>query len=153
LGADLRAVDRAGCLDGRPSAPYDFAVIHVTPEDGSLKSLKETVGSALPVEFDAPVVPEIGSITATGYPAAPPFDGQSLFQCADKPGRLSISESEPTVYRIACTMTGGASGGGWFAEQANGDPALVSNTSIGQPPTAGSPARTWVRAPRRSSPR
>lgn len=72
---------------GGAGAPYDFAVLHVTPEKGSGKSLEETVGSALPVEFNAPAVPKVAGITATGYPAAAPFDGQKAYQCADRPGR------------------------------------------------------------------
>ncbi|MEV7791382.1 hypothetical protein AB0O68_05310 [Streptomyces sp. NPDC087512] len=132
-----------GGSTGGDGASYDFAVIHVTPEKGSGgKSLEETVGSALPVDFKAPAVPQIESMTATGYPAAPPYDGQKLFQCADKPGRLSLNASDPTMYRIGCTMTGGSSGGGWVAEGADGKPALVSNTSIG-PVTAG-----WLAGPR-----
>ncbi|MFJ5262191.1 trypsin-like serine peptidase [Streptomyces sp. NPDC088387] len=128
---------------GGDGASYDFAVIHVTPEEGgSGKSLEETVGSALPVNFNAPAVPDVDSITATGYPAAPPFDGQAMYQCEDQPGRLSIAEADPTMYRIGCTMTGGSSGGGWVAEGADGKPALVSNTSIG-PVTAG-----WLAGPR-----
>ena len=68
-------------------APYDFAVLHVTPEKGSTgKSLEETVGSALPVDFDAPAVPQIADMTATGYPAAPPFDGQKLLRCTGQAG-------------------------------------------------------------------
>jgi V8-like Glu-specific endopeptidase len=128
---------------GGDGAPYDFAVIHVTPEEGgSGKSLEETVGSALPVDFDAPAVPKVGSITATGYPAAAPYDGQALYQCKDKPGRLSFSASDPTMYRIGCTMTGGSSGGGWVAKGSDGKPALVSNTSIG-PASSG-----WLAGPR-----
>ncbi|GGQ76409.1 trypsin-like serine peptidase [Streptomyces flaveolus] len=132
-----------GGATGGDGASYDFAVIHVTPEKGSNgKSLEETVGSALPVDFKAPAVPQVESITATGYPAAPPYDGQKLFQCADKPGRLSLNTAEPTMYRIGCTMTGGSSGGGWVAAGSDGKPALVSNTSIG-PVTAG-----WLAGPR-----
>ncbi|MFJ1968975.1 trypsin-like serine peptidase [Streptomyces sp. NPDC087903] len=132
-----------GGATGGDGAPYDFAVIHVTPEEGSGgKSLEETVGSALPVDFKAPAVPKVPSITATGYPAAAPYDGQKLYQCADRPGRLSISASAPTMYRIGCSMTGGASGGGWVATGSNGKPALVSNTSIG-PVTSG-----WLAGPR-----
>ncbi|MER5205805.1 hypothetical protein [Streptomyces sp. NPDC002825] len=132
-----------GASTGGAGAPYDFAVIKVTPEKGSSgKSLEETVGSALPVEFNAPAVPKIASLTATGYPAAPPFDGQKAFQCQDKPGRLSLKSDQPTMYRIGCTMTGGSSGGGWVAEGHDGKPALVSNTSIG-PSTAG-----WLAGPR-----
>ncbi|WP_406174195.1 trypsin-like serine peptidase [Streptomyces sp. NBC_00996] len=124
-------IEQGGSTGGQ-GAPYDFAVLHVTPEKGSGgKSLEETVGSALPVNFNAPAVPKVSSITATGYPAAAPFDGQKLFQCTDKPGRLSVAQSDPTMYRIGCTMTGGSSGGGWVATGSDGKPALVSNTSIG----------------------
>jgi V8-like Glu-specific endopeptidase len=132
-----------GGTTGGDGASYDFAVIHVTPEEGGTgKSLEETVGSALPVDFNAPAAAKIQSMTATGYPAAAPFDGQTLHQCEDKPGRLSISASDPTMYRIGCTMTGGSSGGGWVATGSDGKPALVSNTSIG-PVTAG-----WLAGPR-----
>jgi V8-like Glu-specific endopeptidase len=132
-----------GAPVGGQGAPYDFAVIHVTPEKGSGgKSLEETVGSALPVDFGAPVASKIASMEATGYPAAPPYDGQKLFQCEDKPGRLSVKADQPTMYRIGCSMTGGSSGGGWVATGADGKPALVSNTSIG-PVQAG-----WLAGPR-----
>ncbi|MEV7611370.1 hypothetical protein [Streptomyces sp. NPDC089799] len=128
---------------GGAGAPYDFAVLHVTPEKGTTaKSLEETVGSALPVEFNAQAVPKITKMTATGYPAAAPFDGQRAFQCNDKPGRLSLNQNDPVMYRIGCTMTGGSSGGGWVAAGADGKPALVSNTSIG-------PAKaSWLAGPR-----
>ncbi|MEV8353466.1 trypsin-like serine peptidase [Streptomyces niveus] len=132
-----------GAPTGGLGAPFDFAVIHVTPEKGGDgKSLEETVGAALPVDFNAPATPEIDSMTATGYPAAPPFDGQKLYQCADKPGRLSINAEDPTMHRIGCSMTGGSSGGGWIANGQDGKPTLVSNTSIG-PVTAG-----WLAGPR-----
>ncbi|MGW8954388.1 trypsin-like serine peptidase [Streptomyces sp. NPDC055709] len=132
-----------GAATGGQGAPWDFAVLHVTPEKGGNgKSLEETVGSALPVDFNAPAVPKIGGMTATGFPAAPPFDGERMFQCQDKPGRLSLRANEPTMYRIGCTMTGGSSGGGWVAAGKDGKPALVSNTSIG-PVTAG-----WLAGPR-----
>ncbi|MFE9562764.1 trypsin-like serine peptidase [Streptomyces sp. NPDC006487] len=127
---------------GGAGAPYDFAVLHVTPEKGGGKSLEETVGTALPVEFNAAAAPKIAKMTATGYPAAAPFDGQKTFQCADKPGRLSLNATDPTMYRIGCTMTGGSSGGGWVAAGRDGKPALVSNTSIG-PAKAG-----WLAGPR-----
>ncbi|WFB07051.1 hypothetical protein LRS74_08295 [Streptomyces sp. LX-29] len=132
----------SGAQVGGKGAPYDFAVLHVKPEAGAGgKSLEETVGGALPVEFNAPAVKSIDSITGTGYPAAPPFDGQKMFQCADKPGRLSLQAAQPTMYRIGCTMTAGSSGGGWVATGSDGKPALVSNTSIG-PSNA-----TWLAGP------
>ncbi|NED79195.1 hypothetical protein G3I76_03670, partial [Streptomyces sp. SID11233] len=64
------------------------------------------------------------------------------YQCPAKPGRLSLAPEQPTMYRIGCTMTGGASGGGWIGKNAGGKPALVSNTSIG-PVTGG-----WLAGPR-----
>ncbi|MGW0822395.1 trypsin-like serine peptidase [Streptomyces sp. NPDC002845] len=132
-----------GGATGGDGASYDFAVIHVTPEEGSGgKSLEEMVGSALPVDFDAPAVPQVESITATGYPAAAPFDGETMYQCTDRPGRLSLAKSDPTMYRIGCTMTAGSSGGGWVAAGSDGQPTLVSNTSIG-PVTSG-----WLAGPR-----
>ncbi|MFE9098216.1 trypsin-like serine peptidase [Streptomyces sp. NPDC007264] len=128
---------------GGQGASYDFAVIHVTPEKGNGgKSLEETVGSALPVGFDAPAVPKVDSMKAIGYPAAAPYDGQQLYQCQDKPGRLSLAKTDPTMYRIGCTMTGGSSGGGWVETGSDGKPTLVSNTSIG-PVTSG-----WLAGPR-----
>lgn len=131
-----------GAASGGQGAPYDFAVLHVTPETGaSGTSLEETVGSALAVDFDAPAVSGIPSLTATGYPAAPPYDGQKALQCEDTPGRPSVFQDQPTMYRIGCSMTGGASGGGWVGEGADGEPALFSNTSIG-PVSAG-----WLAGP------
>ncbi|MBH5337350.1 hypothetical protein IHE55_22350 [Streptomyces pactum] len=130
-----------GAPVGGQGAPYDFAVLHVKPEGGGGKSLEETVGGALPVEFNAPQVKDITSLTATGYPAAAPFDGQLMHQCTDKPGRLSLDTAQPTMYRIGCRMTAGSSGGGWVATGSDGKPALVSNTSIG-PSNA-----TWLAGP------
>ncbi|WP_432586485.1 hypothetical protein ABVG11_10615 [Streptomyces sp. HD1123-B1] len=133
-------IDNGAAVGGK-GAPYDFAVIHVKPENSGGKSLEETVGGALPVDFKAPAVKSIKNITATGYPAAPPFDGQKMNQCADKPGRLSLDVKQPTMFRIGCTMTAGSSGGGWVATGSDGKPALVSNTSIG-PSNA-----TWLAGP------
>ncbi|MFB7778713.1 trypsin-like serine peptidase [Streptomyces bauhiniae] len=135
-------IDGGGETGGN-GASYDFAVIHVTPEQGNGgKSLEETVGGALPVDFAAPAATEVSAVTASGYPAAEPYNGQLLYQCQDKPGRLSIAKADPTMYRIGCTMTGGSSGGGWVEQGANGKPALVSNTSIG-PASSG-----WLAGPR-----
>ncbi len=130
-----------GSETGGYGSPYDFAVLHVKPENATGKSLQETVGAALPVWFNAPAVNQFNSVGAWGYPAAPPYDGQKMFDCVGKPGRLSLDPSMPTEYRLGCTMTGGSSGGGWFARMPGGQTALVSNTSIG-------PAdNTWLAGP------
>ncbi|MFG2129584.1 trypsin-like serine peptidase [Streptomyces sp. NPDC048751] len=130
---------QGGSETGGAGAAYDYAVLHVKPEHGS-KSLEETLGGALDVDFSAPSAAEVTKMGAWGYPAAPPYNGLKMFRCIDQPGRLSLSTSLPTMYRIGCTMTGGSSGGGWF-RVVDGKTKLVSNTSIG-------PAdNTWLAGP------
>ncbi|MFF8035092.1 hypothetical protein [Streptomyces sp. NPDC016626] len=130
---------RGGSATGGDGAAYDYAVLHVKPEQGG-KSLEETVGAALDVDFSAPSAAGAGEMGAWGYPAAPPYNGLQMFKCLDAPGRFSLSPSLPTMYRIGCTMTGGSSGGGWFRVR-DGRTVLVSNTSIG--PTD----NTWLAGP------
>ncbi|MFF8696102.1 trypsin-like serine peptidase [Streptomyces sp. NPDC015144] len=142
--ADWATTSGEWIKDGGPTggegAPYDYAVLHVKPEQGT-KSLEETVGNALEVEFDAPEISRISGMGAWGYPAASPYDGLIMHKCVDRPGRLSISPNTPAMYRIGCTMTGGSSGGGWFIAGPDGKSVLVSNTSIG-PVTSG-----WLAGP------
>ncbi|HEX5566956.1 MAG TPA: hypothetical protein VFY14_08565 [Streptomyces sp.] len=131
-----------GAESGGAGASQDFAVLHVKPEKKTGKSLEETVGTALPVNFDTPSVASLSSVTAHGYPAAPPFDGLTMHTCTSAPGRLTLGPAESTMYRIGCTMTGGSSGGGWFAKGSSGKPVLVSVTSIG------TIDHTWLAGPR-----
>ncbi|MFF6998313.1 trypsin-like serine peptidase [Streptomyces sp. NPDC008313] len=128
-----------GSETGGAGAAYDYAILHVKPERGT-KSLEETVGAALDVDFSTPEAAKAGTMGAWGYPAAPPYNGLIMYKCLDRPGRLSLSPSLPTMYRIGCTMTGGSSGGGWF-RVVDGKTRLVSNTSIG--PTD----NTWLAGP------
>ncbi|MFJ2264662.1 trypsin-like serine peptidase [Streptomyces sp. NPDC087844] len=132
-----------GTPEGGDGAAFDFAVMHVKRKGGdSSVSLEETVGAAARVNFRAPVTQDISTIGIWGYPAAPPFDGELMYNCRARPGRLSIAPDQPSLYRVGCTMTGGSSGGGWFSEDADGEPVLISNTSIG--PTTS----TWLAGPR-----
>ncbi|MFJ6408640.1 trypsin-like serine peptidase [Streptomyces hydrogenans] len=121
--------------------PYDYAVLHVQPQRGG-KSLEETVGAALPVDFSAPAPAGAGTVGAWGYPQAAPYDGVIMHKCLDRPSRLTTAPATPVMYRIGCTMTAGSSGGGWFRVLPGGRTALVSNTSIGP---AGS--RGWLAGP------
>ncbi|MFE0256120.1 trypsin-like serine peptidase [Streptomyces sp. NPDC059010] len=130
---------QGGSETGGAGAAYDYAVLHVKPEQGA-KSLEETVGAALDVDFSAPSATDVATMGAWGYPAAPPYNGLQMFKCLDRPGRLSLSPTLPTMYRIGCTMTGGSSGGGWFRVE-NGETKLVSNTSIGPE------NNTWLAGP------
>jgi hypothetical protein len=131
-----------GAAEGGDGAAFDYAVLHVKPTPGSgAASLEETVGAALPVAFNGPAVQDVALLGAWGYPAAEPFDGSTMHTCTGEPGRLSLKEKEPTMYRVGCTMTGGSSGGGWFTIDAGGRTALVSNTSIGPDPAV------WLAGP------
>ncbi|GAU65004.1 hypothetical protein SSP35_01_03410 [Streptomyces sp. NBRC 110611] len=125
---------------GNGGSAYDFAVLHVKPENSNGKSLQETVGIAIPVWFNAPSAAGISFVRAVGYPAAPPYDGAQMMACQGRPGRLVMEQGTPAMDRIGCTMTGGTSGGGWFAER-DGKLALVSNTSIS------STTHTWLAGP------
>ncbi|GAB2737555.1 trypsin-like serine peptidase [Kitasatospora kifunensis] len=120
---------------------YDSGIIRVTDPDLPGKSLEEEVGGSVPIWFNAPRE-RLDAVTAYGFPAAKPFDGQELDSCAGgHPGRLSYDPTRPTMLTIGCTMTGGASGGGWLATGPEGKPVLVSNTSIGPSPAS------WVAGP------
>ncbi|MFE5797754.1 trypsin-like serine peptidase [Streptomyces sp. NPDC056503] len=121
--------------------PYDYAVLHVQPQRGG-KSLEETVGAALPVDFSAPAPARAGTVGAWGYPQAAPYNGVIMHKCLDRAVRLTTAPATPVMYRIGCTMTAGSSGGGWFRVLPGGTTALVSNTSIGP---AGS--RGWLAGP------
>jgi hypothetical protein len=132
-----------GKSTGGDGAPFDFAVLHVKrPQGADGRSLEETVGAATGIDFQAPPTQDVSTMGLWGYPAARPFDGERMFTCRSRPGRLSIKPDQPSMYRIGCTMTGGSSGGGWFAQDANGKPVLVSNTSIGPE------EQTWLAGPR-----
>ncbi|WP_329538373.1 hypothetical protein OG568_59810 (plasmid) [Streptomyces sp. NBC_01450] len=131
-----------GEASGGAGASFDYAVLHVRLSDNPDASLERTIGYAIPVAFNAPPVTSIPTLKIWGYPAETPFDGNLLFSCQDRPTRFSPAADDPTLYRIGCTMNGGASGGGWFMATADGSLELVSNTSVGP-----SEAR-WLAGPR-----
>ncbi|MEU4847367.1 trypsin-like serine peptidase [Streptomyces gilvosporeus] len=135
LATSKEWIQAGGAVPGVPMAPYDFALMHVRPEESTGgKSLEEIAGGAYQVGFNAPAIGKIPSLTAQGYPAEAPFDGASQQQCTDKPTRLSLDAKKPTMYRIGCTMTGGSSGGPWFTKGPDGKPLLISNMSMGPRP-------------------
>ncbi|MFF4699268.1 hypothetical protein [Streptomyces chattanoogensis] len=135
LATSKEWIKDGGAVPGVPMAPYDFALMHVKAEDGAGgKSLEEMAGGAYDVNFNAPPIGKIPSLTAQGYPAEAPFDGASMQECTDKPTRLSMAAEKPTMYRIGCTMTGGSSGGPWFTKGTDGKLQLISNMSMGPRP-------------------
>lgn len=82
--------------------------------NSSGQNLAEVVGST-GIEFNA----ERGqSYTSYGYPAASPFDGESLYSCSGTAGPDTI-QSGHTTQGIDCDMTGGSSGGPWLLDNGN----------------------------------
>ncbi|MFD8482666.1 trypsin-like serine peptidase [Kitasatospora sp. NPDC059673] len=124
---------------GSAISQFDFAVVRVASQDGSSRSLEETVGGSMPIWFGAQPG-EITSASSYGYPADEPFDGQELEHCdsAVKPTPFVFDSSRPPMLAIGCDMTGGASGGGWFTKH-DGKTVLFSDNSIGDD--------TWMAGP------
>jgi hypothetical protein len=56
---------------------------------------------------------KLGSVTAFGYPQAPPYDGSDLVYCDGTP--FADSGLSNLTWGLGCTMTGGASGGPWLS--------------------------------------
>lgn len=134
-------IERGDSTRGADGAAQDFAVLQVKAEDGSAKSLEQTVGNAMKVNFQAPQPKQLSGLSSYGYPAAPPYDGALMHTCTDQPGQLTIDPGQPGMYRIGCTMTGGTSGGGMFIAGKGGETELVSVNAIGPQPA------TWLAGP------
>ncbi len=79
----------------------------VMAENSSGQSLTG-VASSYPIDFNLGY--EL-SFDAYGYPAATPYDGQSLWKCS---GVAGVDTRGTTDHRLPCSMTGGSSGGGWI---------------------------------------
>ncbi len=134
-------VDNGSAMGGG-GAHGDFAVLSVTPEEGGDQSLEEMVGGAVDVNFDAPAVSGLGEVDLYGYPAAAPYDGETMWNCTGTPSRLSLDAAMPVMYWAGCSMTGGSSGGPWLRTGDSGEPELISVNSIGPV------ASTWLAGPR-----
>jgi V8-like Glu-specific endopeptidase len=107
---------------------HDFGMIIVAPNNqGALTDLVGGAGWA----YNQPVNQ---TFYAHGYPAGPPFDGQTRQSCEGSIG-TSRQHGGGTVVSIPCGLTGGSSGGPWFI-QINGNWYLNGHndfTSILQP--------------------
>ena len=96
-------------LTGGDSA-FDFGAATVATRAG--KRLQERIGARW-ITFNQP---RRQVYSAYGYPAErppPEFDGRHLFRCRSPFRGSDDSVGPPPAIRIACDMTGGASGGGW----------------------------------------
>jgi hypothetical protein len=108
---------------------HDFAFAVVGPGGKSgTAQLDGTVGSFA-------LVSPIGSIArgtqmyAFGYPAAGKYNGNKLTYCAGK--IIEDAWNSNKTWGMGCNMTGGSSGGGWFAafNESTGEGVLGSLNS------------------------
>jgi hypothetical protein len=108
---------------------HDFGMAIVAPNSaGALTDLVGGAGWAYNQPVNQPFY-------AYGYPAAPPFDGQTRISCPSSPG-TSWQHGGGTVVSIPCNMTGGSSGGPWFIQISgnfylNGHNDFTSNLQYG----------------------
>jgi hypothetical protein len=92
------------------SGDFDYdAGFAVMNENAAGQSLTEVTGGGQPIAFKQPT-----GLTykAYGYPAARPFDGQTLWSCSGTV--VADTYGGSTDQGLACNMTGGSSGGGWI---------------------------------------
>jgi hypothetical protein len=104
-------------INARPNDyHHDFGMIIVAPNNERV--LTDIVGGA----GWAYNQPANQTFYAYGYPAAPPFDGQTRKSCEGSIG-TTWQHGGGNVVSIRCGMTGGSSGGPWFI-QINGNQYL-----------------------------
>ena len=83
---------------------HDIGFAVMNPLGG--QTLTAAVGGSYPIAFN------LGynlTFDAYGYPAANPYNGQTLWRCS---GPTTMDSRGSTDNRLPCSMTGGSSGGG-----------------------------------------
>lgn len=101
---DGAITDEQGYLTSDEGWNYDFAFLKMEEKDG--QAIQEVTG-AQGIAFGVPV----NTLTQIGYPSASPYDGREQYMCAS----TSFTSNWQGGYTHDCTMTQGASGGGWLA--------------------------------------
>jgi hypothetical protein len=104
---------------------YAFAVVGGGGKSGTAQ-LDATVGGH-PIQFSA--VDGGANTYLFGYPASGRYKGNDLVYCRGPLGFDAYTSN--ATYRVGCNMTGGASGGPWFAPFAAGAGTMVSVNSYG----------------------
>ncbi|MDT0270128.1 trypsin-like peptidase domain-containing protein [Streptomyces sp. DSM 44915] len=112
--------------------PHDYAFLTLEAKDG--RTVQEVWGAnALAFE---PVTEE-GEVAVLGYPAADPYDGESLHYCAGDLRVLDQGEAEAAnvggLLLEECDLTAGSSGGPWLQDydQATESGTVLAVMSVG----------------------
>ncbi len=114
-----------------PATWHDFAIARVGPggKAGVNPDLDRAINGSFPITFSA--FNAGTQMSAFGYPAAGKYKGRDLTYCA---GPVAFDpQNDNRTYAMACEMTGGSSGGGWFSgfSDAAGSGTLGSLNSYG----------------------
>lgn len=119
-------VTTTGWRDGDFNEDYAFAILGPGGKTGQALQLDATVG-AQPISFE---IAQPAMLYSFGYPAARPYNGQSLTYCAGTTAPDTWGGS--TDFALNCDMTGGSSGGPWMAnfDLATGIGTLTSVNSF-----------------------
>ncbi len=110
----------------------DFGAV-VLARDGLGRTLTDVLGVAQHIAFARRAPTRIAPF---GYPALPPFNGESLHLCG--PNRLGratrVGGAGADPMGVSCNQTAGASGGPWLTgrDRATGIGTVVSVTSVKQ---------------------
>ncbi len=107
---------------------HDFAFALLGPGGHSGSASLETTVGSFPVAFSG--VTSGDTLSAFGYPAARPYDGQQLTYCEGPIGEDPGTDG--ATWSMACDMTGGSSGGPWVSgDPLSGSAILRSLNSYG----------------------
>ncbi len=124
LATDKLWLDHSDRPDGWFGYDFGMAVVISTQPN---KKLTDSFGGVTPI---ANLDPAHQTYLAVGYPAAPPFNGQTQQKCESQVTKTDEQGGDVEAMGIQCDMTGGSSGGGWFIVL-NGRLYLNGHTSYG----------------------
>ncbi|WP_062209028.1 serine protease [Streptomyces sp. NBRC 109706] len=112
--------------------PHDYAFLTLETKDG--RTVQEAQGAN---ELAFEPIRESGEVAVLGYPAADPYDGESLRYCAGETNVLGEGEAEAVnlggLLLDDCDLTAGSSGGPWLQDfdHATGTGTVVAVMSVG----------------------
>ena len=100
---------------------WAFVVVGGGGKTGTASQLDEAVNlttGATGLQLAAAAQPLNTVMTAIGYPAAAPYNGNNLTYCQNPVTRDANTSN--TTYKMSCLMTGGSSGGPWVLNGGSG---------------------------------
>ena len=131
--ATLLATTSQWEAQGADKYNYDVGMARVGVNEHG-QTLTEAIGDTSDIAYVSGDPTSTGGVDYTvsthsfGYPAARPYDGNSLISCWG--GTTTDTVGGSTDYRLPCNMTGGSSGGPWLLDSADAVAPLTENTDV-----------------------